>query len=82
MAKFSEDDYWCFTMDQVDGVRFDSWVSGSAPMPSDGDIEGALVESQGKVATAARALGIHRNQLRRWLEKYGIDPKQFGPPTS
>lgn len=25
---FSEEDYWCFTMDQVDGVRFDSWLRG------------------------------------------------------
>lgn len=55
-------------------------ASHSSPLPSDHEIEGALVASQGKVATAARALKIHRNQLRRWLEKNGIDPKQFGLP--
>jgi hypothetical protein len=27
---FSEEDYWCFTMDQVDGVRLDTWVRGGA----------------------------------------------------
>jgi transcriptional regulator with PAS, ATPase and Fis domain len=52
--------------------------SQSSNLPPDHDIQGALAQSQGKVATAARALGIHRNQLRRWLEKNGIDPKQFG----
>jgi DNA-binding NtrC family response regulator len=35
----------------------------------------ALQRCEGKVATAARELGVHRNQLRRFLEKHGIDPK-------
>lgn len=47
-------------------------------LPPRDDIEKALKESSGKVATAARALGVHRNQLRRWLEKNEVDPKQFG----
>jgi transcriptional regulator with PAS, ATPase and Fis domain len=47
-------------------------------LPVRADIEKALVESEGKVATAARALGIHRNQLRRWLEKNDVDPKKYG----
>ncbi len=38
----------------------------------------ALKRSEGKVATAARELGVHRNQLRRWLEKNGLDPKEPG----
>jgi transcriptional regulator with PAS, ATPase and Fis domain len=32
-------------------------------------IEAALTEHQGNVTRAARALGLHRNQLRRWLAK-------------
>jgi transcriptional regulator with PAS, ATPase and Fis domain len=47
-------------------------------LPVRADIEKALVESEGKVATAARALGIHRNQLRRWLEKNDVDQKKYG----
>ncbi len=26
---FAVDNYWCFTMDQIDGVRFDHWVLGN-----------------------------------------------------
>jgi transcriptional regulator of acetoin/glycerol metabolism len=42
-------------------------------------IEGALRAEQGNVTRAARTLGMHRNQLRRWLAKNGVDPKTFGP---
>lgn len=38
-----------------------------AQLPDRETIEEALRRSGGKVATAARALGIHRTQLRRWL---------------
>lgn len=51
-------------------------------LPAQNEIEKALRESEGRVATAARALGIHRNQLRRWLEKNEVDPKHFGPSSS
>ena len=37
--------------------------------PSDEEIERALGQNGGNVRGTARALGIHRNQLRRWLEK-------------
>jgi transcriptional regulator of acetoin/glycerol metabolism len=40
---------------------------GPAQLPDRETIEEALRRSGGKVATAARALGIHRTQLRRWL---------------
>jgi transcriptional regulator with PAS, ATPase and Fis domain len=36
---------------------------------TDPQIEAALAEHQGNVTRAARALGLHRNQLRRWLAK-------------
>lgn len=35
----------------------------------------ALARCEGKVAKAARELGVHRNQLRRWLDKNSVDPK-------
>jgi DNA-binding NtrC family response regulator len=49
-------------------------------MPERGAIEAALAQHGGRVATAARALGIHRNQLRRWLTRNKIDPTRSGGP--
>jgi transcriptional regulator with PAS, ATPase and Fis domain len=37
----------------------------------DAAIERALAEHAGNVTAAARALGLHRNQLRRWLARHG-----------
>ncbi len=36
-------------------------------LPDDATIERALSERGGNVSGAAKALGVHRNQLRRWL---------------
>jgi transcriptional regulator of acetoin/glycerol metabolism len=59
-------------------------ASRSAPapaaLPPRERIEEALRACGGRVTTAARTLGLHRNQLRRWLEKNGIDPQTFGLP--
>lgn len=44
--------------------------TGPRVLPSRGEIEAALKACDGKVATAARRLGVHRNQLRRWLDKH------------
>jgi DNA-binding NtrC family response regulator len=55
----------------------------SAPTPSDvsrASIEAALEREQGNVARSARALGMHRTQLRRWIVRYGIDPATFDSP--
>jgi transcriptional regulator of acetoin/glycerol metabolism len=41
-------------------------------------VENALKGENGNVTRAARALGLHRNQLRRWLAKHNVDPKAFG----
>ena len=65
--------------------------SGSAPMPTlsskppaevrsaaaidDAAIAAALAEHQGNVSRAAQALGLHRNQLRRWIAKRGGEEK-------
>jgi serine/threonine protein kinase len=42
---FSEEDYWCFTMDQVDGVRFDSWVRGDVSDSPRGHATDSTAES-------------------------------------
>lgn len=45
-------------------------------------IEAALREHRGNISAAARALGVHRTQLRRWLDRDGIDAGSFaGPPA-
>lgn len=41
----------------------------------------ALAAARGNVMQAARALGVHRNQLRRWLGERGVDPKTLDPTT-
>ena len=38
----------------------------------------ALRTHAGQVATTAHALGLRRNQLRRWLARHEVDPKEFG----
>jgi DNA-binding NtrC family response regulator len=49
----------------------------SAPeFPAD-EVAAALAAESGNVVGAARRLGIHRNQIRRWLERYGVDARQF-----
>ena len=40
--------------------------------PSDERIARALSDSDGNVTQAARLLGLHRNQLRRWLTKHPL----------
>jgi transcriptional regulator with GAF, ATPase, and Fis domain len=37
--------------------------------PTRAEVEAALREARGNVTGAARRLGLHRNQLRRWLAK-------------
>jgi transcriptional regulator with PAS, ATPase and Fis domain len=48
-----------------------------APLPPRDAIEAALRDAGGQVQTAARTLGLHRNQLRRWLVRTGVDPRSF-----
>lgn len=49
----------------------------ASEFPAREKIEATLQQCGGRVATAARELGVHRNQLRRWLEKNGVDPASF-----
>ncbi len=44
--------------------------AGSRPPPDDEAIKKALEATGGNVTKAARDLGIHRTQLRRWLAKH------------
>jgi transcriptional regulator with GAF, ATPase, and Fis domain len=41
----------------------------------------ALARCEGNVTRAARVLGTHRTQLRRWIKRFGIDPAQHGAPA-
>jgi transcriptional regulator of acetoin/glycerol metabolism len=42
-------------------------------------IEAALGATRGNVAAAARSLGVHRNQVYRLMERYGIGRSSFEP---
>ena len=55
----------------------------SAAAWSDEEIAQALANNGGNVRGTARALGMHRNQLRRWLEKHpgvATDGSESSPP--
>jgi transcriptional regulator with PAS, ATPase and Fis domain len=41
-------------------------------------VESALRTERGNVTRAAKRLGLHRNQLRRWLAKNEVDPRSYG----
>jgi transcriptional regulator with PAS, ATPase and Fis domain len=47
-----------------------------APQWTDDDVRRALAENGGNVRGTARSLGLHRNQVRRWLAKH---PDAQGP---
>jgi transcriptional regulator of acetoin/glycerol metabolism len=48
----------------------------SPNFPQD-EFAAALAAEKGNVVRAAQRLGVDRNQLRRWLERYKVDPKRF-----
>jgi DNA-binding NtrC family response regulator len=50
----------------------------SRPPPGAPEIIAALQAEQGNISRAARALGLHRTQLRRLFERHAIDPRRFG----
>jgi sigma-54 dependent transcriptional regulator, acetoin dehydrogenase operon transcriptional activator AcoR len=45
--------------------------------PSKERLEALLREHEGNVAQVARAVGKHRQQLYRWLQKHGLDPAKY-----
>lgn len=68
------------------GVGFEPAGVGSGPrmaagsqrrdVPARAILEAALRAHQGNVAATARAMHVHRTQLRRWLARYGIEAGQ------
>jgi transcriptional regulator of acetoin/glycerol metabolism len=48
----------------------------SAPFPAD-EFAAALTAEQGNVVNAARRLGVHRNKVRRWLERHEVEARRF-----
>jgi transcriptional regulator with PAS, ATPase and Fis domain len=50
----------------------------SGPPPED-EIAEALRLERGNVSRAAGRLGVHRNKVRRWLEKNGLKSTMFAP---
>ncbi len=56
-------------------------AKAAAARLSDDEILRALAENGGNVRGTARALGMHRNQLRRWLDKRGEGEKVSGAST-
>ena len=49
---------------------------GRASVPAD-DVAEALRREGGNVSRAAVRLGVHRNRIRRWLEKHNVDRRTF-----
>jgi transcriptional regulator with PAS, ATPase and Fis domain len=47
----------------------DGIAAAGAPLSNDAEIEAALRDEGGNVTAAARRLGVHRNQLRRWIAR-------------
>jgi transcriptional regulator with GAF, ATPase, and Fis domain len=53
-----------------------------AAFPARERIEEILRDERGNVTRAAQRLGLHRNQLRRWLTRHDLDPRALeGPPA-
>jgi MoxR-like ATPase len=55
-------------------------LANEAPVPRrfpDDDCAAALKAERGNVLAAARSLGVHRNKVRRWLDRHRIDPRSF-----
>jgi transcriptional regulator with PAS, ATPase and Fis domain len=57
-------------------------TSAVRDMPGRDELEAILAEHRGNISAAARALGVHRTQLRRWLTRHGLDAAQYAPGPS
>ena len=53
--------------------------AGHRPPPERAQVEAALAQAQGNISAAARMLGLHRTQLKRLLEKYGMAHGRHDP---
>ncbi|WP_437304440.1 sigma 54-interacting transcriptional regulator [Sorangium sp. So ce388] len=54
-------------------------AAGPPAPPTRARLAGVLERRQGNVSAAARELGVHRTQLRRWMERHGLDARAFAP---
>jgi ActR/RegA family two-component response regulator len=61
------------TVDLTRGI--DARGARPAPLPEAAAIEEALRAHGGNVSAAARALGLHRNQIRRFLARKDDEPE-------
>ena len=67
-------------LDEEAGQRIDDEpeAARAAALDDAEVVRAALREHSGNVTSAARALGVHRNQLRRWIARQGFDPRAPG----
>ena len=54
-------------------------LSPAVVADADARIRETLARERGNVSRAARALGMHRTQLRRWLAAHGTEPQAAAP---
>jgi transcriptional regulator with GAF, ATPase, and Fis domain len=47
------------------------------PVFPDDEVAAALYQAEGNVVLAAKNLGVHRNKVRRWLERHQVDAAHF-----
>jgi transcriptional regulator of acetoin/glycerol metabolism len=47
--------------------------------PSRARLASVLKRCEGNISAAARELGVHRTQLRRWMERHGLDARASRP---
>lgn len=47
--------------------------------PTRAQLASVLRRVEGNVSAAARELGVHRTQLRRWIDRHGLDPQAYTP---
>ncbi|ACY17111.1 sigma 54-interacting transcriptional regulator [Haliangium ochraceum] len=50
--------------------------------PGRAEIVAALRAQDGNVSATARAMGVHRTQLRRWMERFGVDVQTLDQPAA
>jgi transcriptional regulator with AAA-type ATPase domain len=62
------------------GVALDASSAVPLPTPPEDEFAAALTSAEGNVACAARQLGVHRNKVRRWLERHRLDVARFKGP--
>jgi len=59
------------------GAALDRSSAVRLPAFPEDEFAAALTSTEGNVAGAARQLGVHRNKVRRWLERHRLDVARF-----